>query len=139
MQKKSKEDFTVSELAIIKLFWEKQTSLTAAEIIENLPELNLLVNSLYVILRGMMRKGLIDMDGQVRRGKRYAKTYKAIISREDFATLQMYKLFPNVPKRDRFLGILASMVKLDGDDEETISLLEEYVQKKRKERESNGY
>ena len=92
MQKKSKEDFTVSELAIIKLLWEKQDSLTAAEIIENLPELNLLVNSLYVIIQGMMRKGLIDMDGQVRRGKRYAKTYKAIISREDFATMQMYKL-----------------------------------------------
>ena len=136
MQKKSKEDFTVSELAIIKLLWEKHTSLTVAEIIENLPELNLLVNSLYVILQGMMRKGLIDMDGQVRRGKRYAKTYKAIISREDFATMQMYKLFPDVPKRDRVLGILSSMVKQDGDDEETISLLEEYVQKKRKERES---
>ena len=135
MQKKSKEDFTVSELAIIKLLWEKHTSLTVAEIIENLPELNLLVNSLYVILQGMMRKGLIDMDSQVRRGKRYAKTYKAIMSREDFATMQMYKLFPNVPKRDRFLGILASMVKQDGDDEETIALLEEYVQRKRKERE----
>ena len=139
MQKKSKEDFTVSELAIIKLLWEKQDSLTAAEIIENLPELNLLVNSLYVILQGMMRKGLIDMDGQVRRGKRYAKTYKAIMSREDFATMQMYKLFPNVPKRDRFLGILASMVKQDGDDEETIALLEEYVQKKREEQKLNGY
>ena len=136
MQKKSKDDFTVSELTIIKLLWEKHTSLTVAEIIENLPELNLLVNSLYVILQGMMRKGLIDMDGQVRRGKRYAKTYKAIISREDFATMQMYKLFPDVPKRDRVLGILSSMVKQDGDDEETISLLEEYVQKKRKERES---
>ncbi len=138
MKKKSKEDFTVSEICILKLLWKKGRPLTVAEIMDNLPELNLVLTSIYVILNGMINKGVISLDGMERYKKRSSKTYKAIIGPEDFATMQINKLLPEAPRRDRMLSIVSFMAEHDGLDAETISALEKYLQKKRKELEDNG-
>ncbi len=133
MQKKSKQDFSVSEICILKLLWKENRAMTATEMIDNLPELNLILTSIYVILKGMINKGFVSLEGLERYGKRAAKTFRAIISPEDFATLQISKMLPPAPKRERMLGIVSSMAEHDGLDMETISALEDYLQMKRKE------
>jgi len=137
MQKKAKEDFTVSEICILKLLWKENRPLTAAEMIDKLPELNLVLTSIYVILNGMIKKGFVSLDGMERYGKRSSKTYKSILTPEEFATLQITRLLPEAPRHDRMLGIVSSMTKYSGIDMETISALEEYLHQKRKELEDN--
>ena len=133
MKKKAKDDFTVSELNILRLLWTEKRSLSCAEMLELLPELNLFSTSIYAILEGMISKGVLMVDGKIRSGKRYARTYKPTISQEDFATSQMFKLTSNIPKTERLVGIFASMVNHEGLDTETLSKLEEFLQQKRKE------
>ena len=133
MLRRSKEDFTVSELNILRLLWESKESLSGAEMLERLPELNLFSTSIYTILDGMVDKGVLKVDGKVRRGKRYARTYVPTFSQEDFTALQVLKLTPNVSKHDRIVGLFTALVKHDGVDAEIISDLEEFIQKQRKE------
>ena len=133
MLRRSKEDFTVSELNILRLLWESKEALSGAEMLERLPELNLFSTSIYTILDGMVDKGVLKVDGKVRRGKRYARTFVPTISQEDFTAMQVLKLTPNVTKYDRLVGLFTALVKHDGVDAETISSLEEFLQHQRKE------
>ena len=133
MLRRSKEDFTVSELSILRLLWEEKIALSSAEILERLPELNLFSTSIYTILDGMVGKGVLKVDGKIRRGKRFARTFVPTMSQEDFAAMQVVKLTPNVPKFDRLVGVFTALVKHDGIDEETLSSLEDFLQKQRKE------
>ena len=133
MLRKSKEDFTVSELSILRLLWEEKIALSGSEILERLPELNLFSTSIYTILDGMVDKGVLKVDGKIRRGKRFARTFVPTMSQEDFAAMQVVKLTPNVPKFDRLVGVFTALVKHDGIDEETLSSLEDFLQKQRKE------
>ena len=133
MIRRSKEDFTVSELNILRLLWESKEALSGAEMLERLPELNLFSTSIYTILDGMVDKGILKVDGKVRRGKRYARTFVPTISQEDFTAMQVLKLTPNVSKHDRIVGLFTALVKHDGVDAETLSDLEEFIQKQRKE------
>lgn len=133
MLRRSKEDFTVSELSILRLLWEENVALSSAEILERLPELNLFSTSIYTILDGMVGKGVLRVDGKVRRGKRFARTFIPTMSQEEFAAKQVVKLTPNVPKYDRLVGIFTALVMHDGIDEETLSSLEDFLQKQRKE------
>ena len=136
MLKKSRDEFTVSELSILKLLWEKNISLTAAEMLEKLPDLNLFSTSIYVIVNGMIDKGLLIVDGKVKRGKRHARTYKPAISQEDFATREALKLTANLPKNKRLFSLITAMVDHEGIDEETLNAIDEFLQKKRKELDS---
>ena len=133
MLRRSKEDFTVSELNILRLLWESKESLSGAEMLERLPELDLFSTSIYTILDGMVDKGVLKVDGKVKRGKRYARTFVPTFSQEDFTAMQVLKLTPNVSKRDRIVGLFTALVKHDGVDAEIISDLEEFIQKQRKE------
>lgn len=133
MLRRSKEDFTVSELNILRLLWESKEALSGAEMLERLPELDLFSTSIYTILDGMVDKGILKVDGKVRRGKRYARTFVPTFSQEDFTAMQVLKLTPNVSKRDRIVGLFTALVKHDGVDAEIISDLEEFIQKQRKE------
>ena len=133
MLRRSKEDFTVSELSILRLLWEEKIALSGSEILERLPKLNLFSTSIYTILDGMVDKGVLKVDGKIRRGKRFARTFVPTMSQEDFAALQVVKLTPNVPKYDRLVGLFTALVKHDGIDEETLSSLEDFLQKQRKE------
>ena len=133
MLRRSKEDFTVSELNILRLLWESKEALSGAEMLERLPELDLFSTSIYTILDGMVDKGVLKVDGKVRRGKRFARTFVPTFSQEDFTAIQVLKLTPNVSKRDRIVGLFTALVKHDGVDAEIISDLEEFIQKQRKE------
>ena len=133
MLRRSKEDFTVSELSILRLLWEEKIALSGSEILERLPELNLFSTSIYTILDGMVDKGVLKVDGKIRRGKRFARTFVPTMSQEDFAAMQVVKLTPNVPKYDRLVGLFTALVKHDGIDEKTLSSLEDFLQKQRKE------
>jgi len=133
MLRRSKEDFTVSELNILRLLWESKEALSGAEMLERLPELNLFSTSIYTILDVMVDKGVLKVDGKVRRGKRYARTFVPAISQEDFTAMQVLKLTPNVTKYDRLVGLFTALVKHDGVDAETLSSLEEFLQQQRKE------
>jgi len=133
MIRRSKEDFTVSELNILRLLWESKEALSGAEMLERLPELNLFSTSIYTILDVMVDKGVLKVDGKVRRGKRYARTFVPAISQEDFTAMQVLKLTPNVTKYDRLVGLFTALVKHDGVDAETLSSLEEFLQQQRKE------
>lgn len=133
MLRRSKEDFTVSELNILRLLWESNEALVGSEMLERLPELNLFSTSIYTILDGMVEKGVLKVSGKVRRGKRFARTFVPTMSQTDFAAMQVMKLTPNVPKYDRLVGLFTALVKHGGVDAETISSLEEFLQKQRKE------
>jgi predicted transcriptional regulator len=133
MLKKSRDEFTVSEIKILQLLWEENISLAASEILEKLPDLNLFSTSIYVIVNGMIDKGLLVVDGKVKRGKRHARTYKPAISQEDFATQEALKLTANLPKNKRLFNLITAMVDHEGIDKETLNAIDEFLQKKRKE------
>ena len=101
--KKSK-DYTSSEICILKLLWKENRAMTVSEIMDKLPELNLVL-TIYVILQGMIDKGLVSLDRLERYGKRASKTYKSTISPEDFAAMQINKILPETPKCDRIMAL----------------------------------
>lgn len=133
MARTPKSVLTENEFSILTLLWTEKRSLSRPEILENLSDNDWNPNSIHLILNSMINKGVLKVDGIARCGQNYGRTYAPTMTQEEYAATQMIRLTPNLPQRQRLLGIFAALVDKNGIDAETIEEMEKLLEKKRKE------
>ena len=117
------------------LLWEKGTALSRAEIVTQSTNKNWNDKSIHILLNSLLKKGALKVDGFVRTGKNYGRTYAAAVSPEEYAAMQALKGYPESLKEQTYLPKLFSALinypnTINSDD---IDSLYEILNQKKKE------
>lgn len=117
------------EEAAMKVLWNSNTSLSAAQIAEGIPERNWPVSSIQSILRNLEKKDAIKVDIITKIGKSYGRLFKPTLSANEYAAMQFNRYYQESSK-DRFsmISSLLGITSNNGDEiiRELSELLEKY-------------
>lgn len=123
---------TESELQIMELFWDEGKSLTSLDILRLSPEDKAWKdNSIYIMIQTLQKKNAIKEIGAIKGEKgKYLRLLEPTISRQDYYSRQLSGTLD-----DREIPALFSALVKDASlSEETISELEDILNKKKLER-----
>ncbi|MFG6320490.1 MAG: BlaI/MecI/CopY family transcriptional regulator [Lachnospiraceae bacterium] len=83
--KKTRFELSIKEQEIMELFWNSEDGLTSVDIYEQLRDS--VLNSTYVhrALNTLIDKNLIEECGSIRYNKQYARKFKAVYTKEEYA------------------------------------------------------
>lgn len=125
---------TENELEIVNLLWECGRALSRSEIIKLLPNKSWSNSSIHIILNKLLEKEAIKVDGFVKTGKNYGRTYSAAITREEYRLIQVRRATkPFKGEKLNLPSIFSTLVQDEKIDGNTILELEAILEQKRKE------
>lgn len=124
---------TANELEIMNVLWENQRPLSRSEIIQLSPNRSWKANSIHILLNKLMEKKAITVDGFVKTGKNYGRTFIPLISHDDYFLSQLEKDARHLNKSSKgFLAVFASLLGNETIDEDTLAELETMIENKKK-------
>lgn len=127
MISKKVKHLTKSEEELMKIFWEKKEALTSVDILEISVDRSWNGNYIHMMLRSLMKKGMIEICGTVQYGTQYARQFTPIITKEQYAAkLVMSKGI----EKNAIAAVTVAMVNevSEADEEGLVKQLEEIVQ-----------
>ena len=132
--KKKKADFfylSAKEEASMKVLWESKEPLSASEIAERIPNRTWPASSIQSILRGLEKKGAIEVADIVRLGKAYGRVFRPALSANDYVAMQFDRYYQDDgggcrPMISALLGSGTKAKKKEAVIRELKSLLEKY-------------
>lgn len=80
---------TNSEKQILEVLWDKGEALTSSEIVEVSDDRTWKASSVHLLLNSLLNKGMVEVGGFKKTTKNYARTFKPVMSREDYSLLQL--------------------------------------------------
>lgn len=125
ISKKSKH-LTNSEEDLMEIFWEKKVPLTSVEILEISCGRSWNGNYLHMMLRSLLKKGMIKVCGTVQYGTQYARQFIPAVTKEQYAAKLV--LSKGIEKTSIAEVTVAMVNETTGADEEgVIKQLEEII------------
>lgn len=125
ISKKSKH-LTNSEEDLMEIFWEKKEPLTSVEILEISCGRSWNGNYLHMMLRSLLKKGMIKVCGTVQYGTQYARQFIPAVTKEQYAAKLI--LSKGIEKTSIAEVTVAMVNETTGADEEgVIKQLEEII------------
>lgn len=126
-------DLTKNELEVLELMWEQDRPLTRTEIINLSPERSWKAGSIHILLNRLLDKEAIIVDGFVKTGKNYGRTYSAAVTRKDY-DMSLFK--QHYESGNISIGeLFAALIEDEKYDDSVIDELEAII-KKRKAKDS---
>lgn len=123
-----------SELEVMSLLWKENRTLSKSEILNLSTEKSWKPSSIHILLNSLLNKEAIQVDGFVRTGKNYGRTYSATISQEEYAAMQFAKSTPEKSVTKKNLpGLFAALIHTDEIDSQVLGELQEILEKRKKE------
>lgn len=118
---------TPKEKDILEELWDSDTPLLASDI----PKLNptLSISTVQLALRNLLSKNIIEVANIVYSGTVLSRSYQPIISREDF----FINSFKNVDKTISTQNIVATLLKHEKNEANTIKELEKLLTERKKQ------
>jgi predicted transcriptional regulator len=125
MMVKKPKHLTNSEEDLMEIFWERKEPLTSVEISEISADRSWNRNYVHMMLRSLLKKGMITVCGSVQYGTQYARQFIPSLTKEQYAAkLVMSKGI----KKNAIAAVTVAMVnEADEDGEELIQQLEEII------------
>ncbi len=124
--------FTKNEQEVMELLWTQDRALSRSEIIELSTERSWKKSTIHILLNGLLEKGAIKVDGFVKTGKNYGRTFSAAITQEEYQIMQ-FKQGTNYikSKSSAIAGLVSALVEDEDIDSETLDRLEAILQERR--------
>ena len=109
--KKPAITLTPNELEIMELMWRENRPLSRTDIIELSPDRSWKASSIHILLNKMLDKDAIKVDGFVRTGKNYGRTYFPALSNVDYLlmTIKGSSLYQN-SKKEATIAVISSLI-----------------------------
>lgn len=109
--KKPAITLTPNELEIMELMWRESRPLSRTDIIELSPDRSWKASSIHILLNKMLDKDAIKVDGFVRTGKNYGRTYSPALSNVDYLlmTIKGSSLYQN-SKKEATIAVISSLI-----------------------------
>lgn len=122
---KNKLLLTKNEQEVMYLLWAQDRALSRSEIIELSTERSWKKSTIHILLNGLLEKGTIKVEGFVKTGKNYGRTYSAAITQEEYQIMQ-FKQGTNYSKSksSALIGLVSALVQDEDIDRDTIERLE---------------
>ena len=127
MISKKAKHLTNSEEDLMELFWEKKEPLTSVDISECSADRSWNGNYIHMMLRSLLKKGMIEVCGTVQCGTQYARQFVPIVTKEQYAAkLVMSKGI----EKNSIAAVTVAMVNEvnKADEEGLVKQLEEIIQ-----------
>ena len=130
---KNKEfTLTPNELQIMDLLWDENRGLSRTDIIELCPDRQWKESSIHILLNQLLDKEAIYVDGFVRTGRNYGRTYAATLTREEYGKMEITKSAKRFALKPSVIGdLVATLFEKEDLDDETIDKLEAIIKEKR--------
>ena len=77
-------ELTKSEMEIMDVFWNIDTPLSRADLLEKSGNKSWKDSSVHILLNGLLQKGAISEAGFVKRSKTYGRTFSPTLTREEY-------------------------------------------------------
>lgn len=102
---------TPNELEIMELMWRENRPLSRTDIIELSPDRSWKASSIHILLNKMLDKDAIKVDGFVRTGKNYGRTYSPALSNVDYLlmTIKGSSLYQN-SRKEATIAVISSLI-----------------------------
>ncbi|MDH6363362.1 putative transcriptional regulator [Enterococcus sp. PF1-24] len=128
MVKKDKSYFflTEKEEATMKVLWENDKPMSAAEIAEEIPNRTWPATSIQGIIKKLEKKNAIKVAKITKIGKAYGRLFVPTISANEYATMQ-FKRFYQEEKSDSLYALSALLGESQQDKEELIKNLQDLI------------
>ncbi|MEA5095294.1 MAG: BlaI/MecI/CopY family transcriptional regulator [Sedimentibacter saalensis] len=126
---------TKNEQEIMDLLWSQDKALSRSEIIELSTERSWKKSSIHILLNSLLEKGAIKVEGFVKTGKNYGRTYSASVTQEEYQIMQ-FKQGANYlkSKSSAITGLVSALVQNEDIDNDTLDRLEAILQTRRSEK-----
>lgn len=125
--KKDKFNVTNRERDVLEVLWDSTKPLLASDI----PKINasLSISSVQLALRNLLSKGLVEVADIVSSGTVLSRSYRPLVSREEF----LLTSFKNYNKEISTQNIVATLLKHEKNEADTIKELEEFLEERKKQ------
>lgn len=101
-----KTRLTKSELAVMEVLWDEGEALTSAEIIQKSKEKEWKDSSVHLLIKSLMNKDVIKVEGFKKTTKNYARTFIPVKNREEFLVGQIIDKKTTLAARKRIYSYL---------------------------------
>ncbi len=118
-----------SEMEIMEALWSNQEPMSSAALIDAIPQRKWKERSIFAILDGLLKKGLIYEAGFVRRGKTIARTFAPTLTYSDFLAKQMSQS----PHHPALPALMSAFLNAEDVTRETLDELEALIAKRKAE------
>lgn len=127
MISKKAKHLTNSEEDLMKIFWERKEPLTSLDILDISADRSWNGNYIHMMLRSLMKKGMIEICGTVQCGTQYARQFTPIITKEQYAAKLVIS---KGIEKNAIAAVTVAMVNevSEADEEGLVKQLEEIVQ-----------
>ncbi len=137
MISKKAKHLTNSEEDLMEIFWEKKEPLTSVDISECSADRSWNGNYIHMMLRSLLKKGMIEVCGTVQCGTQYARQFLPLVTKEQYAAkLVMSKGIEKSSIAAVTVAMVNEVNKADGEG--LVKQLEEIIEElKNKETKEN--
>ena len=124
-----KTRLTKSEFAVMEVLWDEGEALTSAEIIQKSKEREWKDSSIHLLIKSLMNKDVIKVEGFKKTTKNYARTFVPVETREQFLVGQI--IDDKTTTEDK-KGIYSYIIGKESDPE-LINYIEKLLEERKKE------
>lgn len=120
---------TKSEMEIMDVLWVAQKPMSRSDLLEYSPDKSWKDSSVHILLNGLLKKGVIQEVGFVKRSKTYGRTFAPTMSREEYFAVSVFshKNKPNV------LGLIQAILKNGSLTREQLMMIRDQIGEKLEE------
>lgn len=116
---------TKNEQEIMELLWSENQPLSRSQIIELSTERTWKSSSIHILLNQLLKKGAIKVDGFVKTGKNYGRTFSAAVTPEEYQIIHFKSSKSYLhSKTSAIINLVSSLVEEEDIDAETLTRLE---------------
>lgn len=123
---------TKNEREIMELLWREKRPLSRSEIIALSVNRSWKANSIHILLNQLLDKGAIEVNGFIKTGKNYGRTFTAALTEQQYQVMQFRTSAGYARSKTSALVNLVSTL-VDGEElnEQTLDRLKELLDKKK--------
>lgn len=125
---------TKNEHEIMNLLWKENRALSRSDIINLSTERSWKASSIHILLNQLLEKGAIRVDGFVKTGKNYGRTFSPAFSEEEYYVMRFQDSgCYQQSKAASLVDFVSAFIQDEEIDGDTIDRLEALLDEKRKE------
>lgn len=129
----TKNIMTTNESQLMEIFWKENRPMTSLELAEYANEADWKSSYIFIMLKSMQKKGMIETCGSVLRGNKYVRLFRPVLTREEYVA--RFASLMHLKKSSVSKVTVALLEELDEDKDEVIRDLETMIKELKKQKE----
>lgn len=122
---KKKFSLTPSEERVMEILWTEKHPMTSVELAEHAEGENWKSSYVYILIRSLLKKGMIEVCGSVQYASQYARQFRPLLTKEEYAAKLALSLDLDSGSVSKVAVALAQGAKADSD--QIIQQLEDII------------